>query len=244
MATQDSNTLFCSVCNQHKTREHFARSTNSNGKRCIPCNKEYMRAYYEKNKPELLKKFKEYKNIPEVRERYLKYWREYWHKNNPPKPKLSEEELKRLAEERKIRARALDLKWKKENPHKIREWVRRYRASDRGKAVERARNERNRKKVAEQARARRKESPDKYRALGAHFAALRRAVVRRAMPSWADLDAIRWTYLNAQACKLTVDHIVPLKGKTVCGLHVHNNLRIISKSENCKKRHLHWPDMP
>lgn len=244
MAADDISTLFCSVCNQHKSREHFAKSTKSNGKRCIPCNKEYMRAYYEKKKPELLKKFKEYKSIPEVRERYLKYWREYWHKNNPPKPKLSEEELKKRAKESKERARELQRKWKKENSNKVREWKRRYRATDHGKAVERARNERSRKQTAANARARRKENPEKYRALSAHFSAIRRSVEKRAMPSWADVDQIRWIYLNAQACKLTVDHIVPLKGKTVCGLHVHNNLRIISKSENCKKRHLHWPDMP
>ena len=69
----------------------------------------------------------------------------------------------------------------------------------------------------------------------------RRAAKINRTPSWADMDAIRAVYLEAR--RLTretgiahhVDHIVPLQGKRVCGLHVHHNLQILTGPENCKK---------
>ena len=40
---------------------------------------------------------------------------------------------------------------------------------------------------------------------------------------------------NVGGQKWEVDHIIPLQGKIVSGLHIHTNMQIIPKRENCRK---------
>ena len=69
----------------------------------------------------------------------------------------------------------------------------------------------------------------------------RRAAKLNATPKWADRQAIKQFYLMAKwmtdvtGKKYVVDHIVPLQGRNVCGLHVHGNLQVITESENKRK---------
>lgn len=54
------------------------------------------------------------------------------------------------------------------------------------------------------------------------------------MPKWANKDKIKEIYMNRpQGCE--VDHIIPLKGKFVSGLHVENNLQYLSAFDNRSK---------
>ena len=62
-----------------------------------------------------------------------------------------------------------------------------------------------------------------------------------ATPKWANMTRIQCYYSLADMFnkntdqKWHVDHIVPLRGKNVCGLHVDYNLRVIPAIENMKK---------
>jgi hypothetical protein len=72
------------------------------------------------------------------------------------------------------------------------------------------------------------------RAIVNSLRAKRRASQLQRTPKWADLEAIKQFYLNCPK-GYHVDHIVPLKGANISGLHVLNNLQYLSASENLSK---------
>ena len=91
-----------------------------------------------------------------------------------------------------------------------------------------------------------KNNPHKVRADG-----MRRIATKlNATPKWANKFFIEEIYDLAQRRTKVmgypwhVDHIVPLRSKIVCGLHVENNLQVIPANLNQSKNNRHWPDMP
>ena len=62
-----------------------------------------------------------------------------------------------------------------------------------------------------------------------------RARKARRKPVWADDDKIKQMYINASQQGLEVDHIIPLHGDTVSGLHVHGNMQLMTRADNASK---------
>lgn len=84
----------------------------------------------------------------------------------------------------------------------------------------------------------------KNRHIVAANTAQRKKHIRVATPKWLtkeQREEIRSFYKEAEILKSTtgvdyeVDHIVPVRGGSVCGLHVPWNLRVITADENQKK---------
>lgn len=82
-----------------------------------------------------------------------------------------------------------------------------------------------------------KENPDKIRATTAK----RRSQINKSVPLWYDHDKVKEIYKQCRRISKEtgvvhhVDHIVPLRGELVCGLHCDQNLQIITAEENMKK---------
>lgn len=76
----------------------------------------------------------------------------------------------------------------------------------------------------------------------ASLRAKRRASELVRTPKWTNLEKIKAYYdvcsffneVNGHT-KYHVDHIIPLQGKLVSGLHVENNLQVVSAKENLSK---------
>lgn len=149
----------------------------------------------------------------------------------------------------KERILARQLAWKRANRERIRAKEQEYRAKR--PELERARQQRCKEKDPERYARRaadrtlryRKRYPEKHNAAVAR----RNAAKLLASPSWADRELIKEFYhlarLRTKATGIPwhVDHVVPLRGEAVSGLHVEHNLQVIPAKLNQAKGNRPWP---
>ena len=120
-------------------------------------------------------------------------------------------------EQNKEHVLAKTAKWHEQNPEKVRETKQRWTDKNLGYAAE--------YKVKY-----RKEHRDRVNA----HTALRRKRVQQNTPPWANKQALLQFYLNCPK-GYHVDHVLPLRGKNVSGLHIVENLQYLPAIENMRK---------
>ena len=134
---------------------------------------------------------------------------------------------KKWHHENKKRANENSKRWRQENPERLKELSKLW-------------HEENKERVKELNRAWKKANKHKVNA----NTRMRQAAKLNATPPWLNEDhkfMLEEIYelrdLRSQATGVVhhVDHIVPLRGTTVCGLHVPWNLQVIPATDNIRK---------
>lgn len=148
--------------------------------------------------------------------------------------------------------------WHADNPERVKEIKSAYkeRNKERLNAIERERQRIKRLADPEAARAKDAEvrAKDKEKILAraaswrarniAHrsaYSAQKRAANAKATPKWANRFFIEEAYdlarrrTAATGVDWHVDHVIPLRSKLVCGLHVELNLQVITAKQNLRK---------
>jgi 5-methylcytosine-specific restriction endonuclease McrA len=101
----------------------------------------------------------------------------------------------------------------------------------------------NKERYSEAARKHYEENKEMYRQKAMKYYASK----TERTPQWADKEAIDFVYYCAEVLKKTygvvweIDHIIPLNGDNVCGLHVANNLQLLTPAQNRKKSNKYEP---
>lgn len=235
----------CTKCFVEKPLASFPkRAAAPDGYRadCKDCESARHAAYYKANRERIIANAKAWAAAnPEKAAEKVKKWLAL----NPERRR--EISLASAAKNKNLeRDREKAREYRERYPERVRESAARHDASGKRRASRAKYQELNPGVVERRRSEYRKANPHKINANTAH----RRAQKLQATPSWAEDFLIEEAYDLAQrrtavfGFEWHVDHIVPLRGKTVCGLHVHNNLQVIPGSENCSKNNRYWPGMP
>ena len=144
------------------------------------------------------------------------------------------------------KCRSCESSYHQENRDRILKRQRAYQLSNSERLAEQGRSyyEQNKKSLKKARKVWTADNKDKVAAM----AASRRATVLQRTPKWANTKAIEAFYTKAQnlteetGIEHNVDHVIPLRGELVSGLHVENNLQVIKATENFSKSNKFKPD--
>jgi hypothetical protein len=109
--------------------------------------------------------------------------------------------------------------WAKDNPDTVKEKQRKWACQDKNKEI-----------MAAYKKEYSLQNKDKINA----YTAARRKRVQKQTPPWETIQVLQEVYLNCPL-GMQVDHIIPLRGKLVCGLHTVSNLQYLTPTENYRK---------
>lgn len=219
----------CSKCKEEKDDNCFSKGRRE----CKPCRVIKQGEYAAKNKNKIAAYQREY-SASHVEEKAA-YMKKYNTDNS--------EKFRLYREKNKHRDRITRLEYNRKNKEKIAAKYSIYR-------------EANKEKIAASNLAYRTAHKDRLKAIRrkycvdnsdkiAALASKKRAAKLQRTPAWAHKHLIDRHYgyakimTDATGIEYHVDHIVPLRGENVSGLHVHNNLQVITATENLKK-HNSW----
>ncbi|MCK5604285.1 hypothetical protein KAR91_20520 [Candidatus Pacearchaeota archaeon] len=240
----------CTCCGEekflssfHKARHHKNGTCTYKG-RCKKCCKVRDNQYKSDN-PEKIKESntKSYLKHKEKRKAYSKDYASK-HKEKLKKYKAQHRE------ENPNMYREYDRKYAKENPEKISASGKRYRKNNPEKVKKmridwKAANpdyHKNYRSIhKKEIAARIAKYTREHRGSNSAKEAKRRATKLKATPVWSEIEEIKKMYSLAAlfgemfGVKQHVDHIIPLQGKLVCGLHCLSNLQILPATSNLSK---------
>ena len=224
----------CCSCGIYKPWPDFYTTTNpyapyGRASRCATCVSKVSLDYFHDNKEERHAYGKKYReaNREHLNAKSSQFKKDY--------PELNRANARRDYWKNREARRAARDAWGLANPDKVK-------AADKRKKQGKPALYR---KIMREAMSRwRQNNPHKI----AEMEQKRRASKLKATVEWSDRDQIRLVFAVASSLKkLTgysyhVDHVIPLRGEKVCGLHVAENLQIVTAFDNLAKRHYAWDE--